>query len=285
MPRLAPDDPATLRIDSVMAEWRQGDVALDAEVFVHLADATCALTDEAAAGEDGLQVIVGTTEGVVVLSQTCDIVRSCIDKPFVEVAPLVEVDERTAHEIERGRRPNYSIVPALRKRRMVADLDRVMTVEKSVAAAWSRTSGCTTDAEVRGLAMALARKRARFAFPDDFTKLMKKLQARLIEKHDRESDEGRALRALSEIRVTGTPSWDNPSEVGIFIWFVRNKEDPTFEGSSWDRFLETWLRLVPSQGRFSRIEGVVTTLADMTAQEYVESDPLDLDHLSLREDA
>ena len=37
----------------------------------------------------------------------------------------------------------------------------------------------------------LRAKRARFTFPDDFTKLVRKLQKRLEEKHHRESIEGR----------------------------------------------------------------------------------------------
>ncbi len=46
--------------------------------------------------------------------------------------------------------------------------------------------------------------------------------------------------------------------------------------------LESWLNLVTRGGRFRFVEGVVTELRDMTAAEYVGSDPLDLDHLSGR---
>jgi hypothetical protein len=34
-----------------------------------------------------------SVRGFVVVTQTCDLVRSCADRPFVEVAPLVAVDE------------------------------------------------------------------------------------------------------------------------------------------------------------------------------------------------
>ena len=37
-----------------------------------------------------------------------------------------------------------------------------MTVHKAVVAGWERLPGWTTDAEVRAIAGALARKRARF---------------------------------------------------------------------------------------------------------------------------
>lgn len=282
MPRLRPDDPDAKRVDAALAEWRQGDVALDAGSFVHVADGEAALTDEAAEAGAGTHIIQGTVEGSVILTQTCDIVRPCVKRPFIEVAPLVEVEEGVAHEIDRGYRPNYAIVPALRAKRLVADLDRVMTVEKSIVATWSRTPGHTTDEQARAFAQTLARKRVRFAFPDDFNALVKKLQSRIEEKHDKLSDEGRALRVLREIRVTASPSWDSLG-VEVFFWFVRNEAQTTFEGRSWDDLLENWNKLVPVTGRFTKVEGVVLTLGDMTAQDYVESDPLDLDYLSTRD--
>jgi hypothetical protein len=49
--------------------------------------------------------------------------------------------------------------------------------------------------------------------------------------------------------------------------------------------LERWKKLVPPTARFNNVEGFVTTLGEMTAEEYVNSDPLDLDHLSTRDDS
>ena len=282
VPRIAPGDAHTKRIDDALSQWRQGDVALEGGWFVHVADGKAALTDEAAHAAERTNVIQVTTDGSVILTQTCDLVRPCLKRPFVEVAPLVEVEESIAHEIERGYRPNYAIIPALRARRLVADLDRVMTVEKSIVAAWTRIAGCATDEEMRNFAQTLARKRVRFAFPDDFNDLVKKLETRIGGKHDKFGTEGRALRGLREIRVTGSPSWDALAGVELFFWFVRNDAAPNFEGNSWDVFLEAWKMLVPPKGRFTRVEGVVITLGDMTASEYVNSDPLDLDYLSVR---
>jgi hypothetical protein len=44
--------------------------------------------------------------------------------------------------------------------------------------------------------------------------------------------------------------------------------------------LAKWLALVPAFGRYTVVEGQVTSLSRLTADEYVHSDPLDLDHLS-----
>lgn len=161
----------------------------------------------------------------------------------------------------------------------MVDLDRVMTIEKSVVASWKRTPGYDKDADARVFAQALARKRVRVAFPDDFTAFAKKLQGRLTEKHDKATDEGRGLRALREIRVRANPSW-NAAEVELFFWFIRNAEDATFGGKSWGDLLKDWLKLVTATGRFNSVDGQVAALSDMTAQDYVDSDPLDLDHLS-----
>lgn len=284
MARLQASDEETKRIDEALASWRQGDVALEASsFFVHVGDSTLALTAAAAEATEGLSVLTTAVEGLVVLSQTCDVVRSCIDRPFIEVAPLVEVDEQTAQEIQRGYRPLYGIVPALRDKRLVADLDRAMTIEKSVLASWTRTAGWRSDEEIRAFARALARKRSRFAFPDDFTVLMSKLGSRIREKHDKQSDEGRGLRALREIRVAARPQWD-AHDVELFFWFVRDHGEPSFEGKNWSDLLGAWLKLVPKSGRFTLIEGVVASLDDISAREYVESDALDLDldHLSTR---
>jgi hypothetical protein len=217
----------------------------------------------------------------VVVTQTCDIARSCVDRPFVEVCPLVEMDDSKLREIARGRRPGYAFVPALAAQSLVADLDRTMTLEKPVVAQWSRTPGCTTDAQARAFAQALARKRLRFAFPDDFTELVRKLQGRLIDKHERNTDEGRGLRRLREIRVQATPTWDANS-VALLIWFIREDADADFEGRNWTELLGEWLRLVPPSGRFVEVDGQVATLEEMTAADYVASDPLDLDYLSSR---
>jgi hypothetical protein len=51
----------------------------------------------------------------------------------------------------------------------------------------------------------------------------------------------------------------------------------------WDALLNAWLQLMPAAGRFKTVDGMVVALEDLTAKDYVESDPLDLDHLSTRE--
>jgi hypothetical protein len=271
------------KIDEPLQQWRQGDCALGEHWFVFRVSPDAPLTeDAAAAAEGGVHNAEGSVFGFAVVTQTCDIVRECGERPFVEVCPLVEVDEAKLHEIERGRRLNYAYLPGVSDRHLVADLDRVMTVEKPVVARWERVAGCLDDNDSRRLSLALSRKRARIAFTDDFVAFATPLMSRMSEKHDKESDEGRALRALREIRIRAAPSLDADT-VQLMFWFIRNESQPTFGQQGWDVLLRAWLARVPAAGRFAEVDGAVLTLDDLTARDYVESDPLDLDHLSSRE--
>ena len=252
------DDADIARIDGLLAVWRQGDVVLQEENFVHLAALTCPLTAEAeaaqAAGDSGLgeSSIAGVytaVPGVVVLTQTCDIVRSCRERPFVEVAPLIPVDEARLRETRRALVVNRAYVLGIADRRLVADLDRVMTVEKAVLAGWPRTPGCSTDAEARAFGEGLSRKRARPAFPDDFVGAIARLQRRIRDRHGRSSSEGRLLEALREIRIHASPSWD-AAQVLVQFLFIKDSDPEGLEGQ-WASQVEAWRDLVDHKGRFT----------------------------------
>ncbi len=270
-------------IESKLKTWKQGDCVLEEQWFVHRCNVEQPLTDASVeAAESGYDLAESAVQGFVVVTQTCDIVRSPTQRPFVQVAPLVLVEEPELHDIQRQRRPRYAFIPNLRDKALVADLDQIMTIEKSILADWERFSGCSDDEEIRAFSQVLARKSVRFAFPDDFTALTRKFQKRLKEKHQKQSDEGAALRALREIRVRAAPSWQS-SDIELMFWFIRHEGEDTFHGTEWYKFLDSWLQLVPTSGRFTSIEGQVTTLENLSAKDYVESDLLDLDHLSVSE--
>ena len=207
-------------IDALLLHWRQGDFVLGEHWFVFRTSRNSPQTDGgriAAEAESDLAEVA--IRGLVLVTQTCDIVRECRERLFVEVSPLVEVAKNDLQAIERGRRPQYAYVPALADEGLVADLDRTMTVEKAVVAEWERRDGCTSDDQARWFSEALARKRQRPAFPDNFVALVGKLQRRLVEKHGKESDEGAALRALREIRVLASPDWST-TPCSLILYFI-----------------------------------------------------------------
>jgi len=136
-------------IDRALQAWRQGDCTLEPQWFVHRINPSLTLTAAgSAAAREGAELAEQQVNGLVVVSQTCDIVRACQERPYLEVCPLVRVSDEALHQIERGRKPAYAYLPQLADRRFVADLDRTMTVEKALVLSWSRTPGCASDTEV-----------------------------------------------------------------------------------------------------------------------------------------
>lgn len=269
------------RINEAIRPWRQGDFVRGRYGFLFRISPDKPLTVEAELpAHEGFSAAEADVIGFMVLTQSCDIIRDCKDRPFVQVSPLVEVEEQVVHEVRRGYRPRFAWVPGFAGESLVADLDQVMTVEKSVVAAWTRNPGCKTEQDAHRLALMLSRKLSRPAFPNDFTIYAESLENRISSKHDRDSEEGRALGALDEIRVRAAPSWVAP-KVELTFYFIRNPDVAVFDGTGWDSYLQRWLNLLPTSERYTAY-GVVLTLDDLTARDYVESDPLDLDYLSAR---
>jgi hypothetical protein len=269
------DQSEVQRVDQAMRSYQQGDCFLGDHGFIHL----CLLRTE---DEYEHQWQETPVVGLVLVSQSCDIVRSCADRPVVEMCPLVSVDQSQLASIVGGWRPQYVALPALSGQGLVVDLDRTMTVEKAVIVSWAHTKGLNSDAETRGFAQALARKRTRFAFPDDFNSYVEPLRKRLIEKHGKESPEGDALRAMNEIRVRAEPAWD-AQEVQITFYFVRRQDSASsFDGKPWHVWCDGWMGRLVDGGRFKNPYGQVVDYTSMSAAEYLESDRLDLDQLSAR---
>ncbi|MXZ81252.1 MAG: hypothetical protein F4Z15_07815 [Gammaproteobacteria bacterium] len=278
-------------INKALQEWRQGDASLDDDLeFLHLADlsrphSNASIQIAASLKHNGETVeskptpVLQEVCGIAVLSQTCDIVRGCRERPFLEVAPLVEVDKQTVEEIRRLKRPAYAYVPAVAREQLVADLDRTMTVEKSLISALNRIPGCKTDDQRRDFALALARKRSRFPFPDDFVTAARKFQRNMVKKHDSQTEEGAHLRAIEEIRVRAAPSWHD-EEVELEWWLIK-EHDPEGVQADWQTFIDKWFGLFDKTGRFDFGMPTACRLEDITARDYVESDRLDLDRLSV----
>ena len=280
----------TQEINEALRVWRQGDVTRDAGLeFLHMADVSSPLSPASVEailstegnGDTDIEGVVPVLEevqGLVMLTQTCDVVRNCEQRPFVEVAPLVELNIHEVEDVHRLKRSAYAYVPAVASDLLVADLDRTMTVEKSIVARWERIPGWETDQEIRDFAQAIGRKRSRFAFPDDFVHAMRPLQKHFTEQHRKQSEEGAHLRALREIRMRAAPSW-NHNEVEIGWWLIKDSEPQDYE-PNWDEWTERWLNLVERVDRFNFELPIACTLSDLTAQEHVESDRLDFDQLS-----
>jgi hypothetical protein len=180
--------------------------------------------------------------------------------------------------VNRGRAARYAYIPALEHLRLVADLDQIVTAEKAVVACWQRQAGCQTDEQRRALASALARKRLRFAFPDDFVLAVRPLETRLKNQYRDDSLEGLMIDALREIRVQASPHW-GAQQTTLIFFFIRESE-AGIEDHIWAQQASNWCSLVELSAPYNDILSVVTELSDMPASDYVGSDMLDFDHIS-----
>lgn len=273
MPNDATDHPEVQYIKGKMDTLSQGDCFVGDYEFIALHRLT---------GEKGLedQWLTTPVAGLVVVSQSCDIVRSPVDRPYIEFSPLVQVDAEALAEIIALRRPRYAAISGIIDKGLVADLDRTMTVEKAAVANWIPTKGLNTDADVRQFSQALARKRQRFAFPDQFNRYVQPLRKRLTEKHGKASPEGDALRALTEIRVLAEPSWLS-DDVRLTFYFIRNAASTTLFGEkSWADWAVDWKSRLVDYGPYKDPDAIVMDFETMSAAEYLQSDRLDLEHLS-----
>jgi hypothetical protein len=259
-----------------LIQWRQGDFSRDCQSFVYVDypdDDGSGLSFEAF--EEQAEEI----KGLVVVSQTCDIVREPEDRPYVEVCPLVQVDERQLQEAIRGTSPQFAIVPSVSDQGFVADLDRVMTIGKTLLATWAHEQGCSTDEQRAKFAQSLERKRGRFAFPNEFTLALSGFRRRIYEKYRKDGVVGQTLRSLFEIRVRGAPDWDSEQIEIMFLFIMKdsaNRKDVA--GLAEDLVSKVTL---PPNYTYSEPEFIAGYLSDITARDYLESFHLDYEHLSL----
>lgn len=265
-------------LPSRLALWQQGDFSFSCSEFVFLEPSEDG-------GQGGFDAAVDdSVEGFVVISQTCDIVRGPEKIPNVTVCPLVRVPAGTRSEIERKKQPRYGLVGNV-DRDIVVDFSRAMSVRKELLVSWERQRGCGSDEELLEFARSLERFFGRFAFPDAFNDSVQPLRKAIYEKHEKQSDTGRAWRSIRELRVLPHADWNDKTSVPIsFILVLEDKSKrpmPEIEkimAELGEKF--TAIEWVEPFSLASEGGVVPTTLADMTAADYLNSYPLDLNSLS-----
>ncbi len=184
-----------------LAQWHQGDFALDVGGFLY------ARVSQSGEAYDVSEDITGVC-GLIAISQSCDIVRETGGRHYVAFCPLVEVEGDTASDIKKGRRPYFAHVQNTEEN-IFADLRRVMSVEKKLVRTWERCCGFHSEEARSRFAAALERKFGQFAFPDEFDGAIGRFRQRVWSRHSkRESGPGKVYRSLEQIRFRAEPNWD-----------------------------------------------------------------------------
>lgn len=277
----AVDGELIARINERTSSLAQGDV-LDVGAVTWLAVGRAPLTPQSATAQsDGLTCVITESDQLAIITQTCDIRRDAGVRPFLLLARVVTLDEPIAGEARAGHRPRYVPLMELDANAFV-DMDVVVTVEKSALLDVEATPGLAGDAARRRFGIAVGRVHSRFAFPDDLAVALQGVVTRIRQKHAKGSPEGQALSTLEAIRVTASPSW-TAAEIAVFISFcpaTRASANSVLTDDEWDQLVDGWLRQAEPTGAIASVDGAMIPLEELTALEYVESDPLDLDHLS-----
>ena len=252
----------------LLDEWRQGDL------FLAPVELPAVVLD----GEELAWQGIDAAHGVILISQSCDIIRDVEHRPFVHVAALVlATDEEIARAIRRET-PSRVHLECIVDQHLLIDLDVTATIHKSVVATWLRTPGCQSDDERRRIAAALARFRQRFAFPDDFNALVQPIRKWIESKRSKQSAQGNFVRAMNEVRVR-CADWENPAEITFYV--MVNAMPEAAEMADWLAAAKTLeQKAAAAKGRYPSPEFQIVRYDDLSAGEYLMTDRLDWEGLS-----
>lgn len=263
-----------------LVEWQQGDFSLECGDFLFR---DCAEEEEA--GEDPSEIVLDSSvEGFAVISQTCEIVRDAEQVPYVTVCPLIQIDDAHVQNIEKGQAPRYGILPGA-PNGLFVDFSRTMSVSKSLLTTWKRHRGCLDDKDLVRLAKSIEIFFGRFAFPDDFVACVSKFRRSIVGKYGKEqSNFGKAVRSIRELRVLPSPSWIGGDQISImFIVILEVESDRELKSVEEIRDeIEPKLREIEWTPAYIWGDPDVyfTTLGDISAAEYLNTYPLDVNALS-----
>ena len=263
-------------IQDRLAEWQQGDFTLDCGdlLFLDLPEGE---------GDPYEPVFDEGIEGCVVISQTCDIVRKVEILHNVTVCPLVEVNPQRKSDIEKGQAPRYGLIDNVPEG-TVADFSRAMSVSKNLLVTWERKRGCSDEKHGIEFARSLERFFGRFAFPDAFNESLKSLRKAIYSKHEKNSDLGAALRSIRELRAYPHADWNAEDAIPVtfFIILESDEEREVKDRNAIANAISDKFTGIEWHGPFSLHDPglYLTTLSDITAAEYLNSYPLDLNALS-----
>lgn len=287
-------------INSVLIGWQQGDVLQsDEAALVVVADVHRPLTEVAAdaASEvggsgDRLMLVEEEVEGLVITSQTCDVIETCVTTPELTLSPIVRLAGEKAAVAAAGWVPRYAPVPGVGDDAF-ADLGRSTTLQKGALTSWKQTRGLRSDEETRTFQRIAGRNVGRFAFPDDMKPATDALRMRLRKKRDKDSFEGRALNMVEEIRMLATPDW-SASDIDVDIYFLGStrgemaaleeaeKEKTPQKGqvSDWEALRVEWQNRCSPYGVIKTLRVQILGLDEFDARSYVDSDAMDLGGMS-----
>ena len=272
------------------------------------------LTAAAARAGSGPTAIREPLELAVVISQTCEIVRPCDQRPMVHLAAVVRLEGRVLDEAKRGWRPQYVQVPWAGDDHF-ADLEVQGSVEKAVLLDASVVAECQDATASMRFADGLARHRSRFAFPDDLAPTLEPLVGRFREKAGKDTPQGRRIDDVVAIRAVATPSWYE-APISVELVFVIESDrlppqpagsdppkelldeiaskdahrlaellddgavDPVRRNALWQRLVDAWSARAKPTGSVTEVTAYAVPANELTFDDARRMPEIDLDYLS-----
>ena len=193
---------------------------------------------------DGEPALTATPLGVVIISQTCDIVQESASKANLTVAPLVDPTAANISNAKRGRSATLLYLDGEQDGgEAVADLQFVSSLPKVEIIGRTLIARHATEPSVSGqrqLAHRIGRAYTRFAFPDEVVPFLKRLRDMARKKANTMSAFGRVIDFVSDLRVS-SDQWQSPDRqlriyVVVSAQMLMNPEDAD---PDWD-----WSQLV-----------------------------------------
>jgi len=196
-------------VDAVTASLRQGSVILGIPAISGFDDG-------------GSVSAIGTDapHGMVIVSQTCDLVREEARRPDFKASLIRDLEgEPSLSDAQSQASPRWLPLPALGPT-YFGDLDVVVTYSKGVLLLCSEiVEGCRSEDDERMLAECLRRNSGRFPFPDDVQRSLHRLRSLFRKRSGKNSAEGRAVDALLTVRVQPHHLWAT-SGLAVTVHFV-----------------------------------------------------------------
>lgn len=165
-----------------------------------------------------------TPSGVVILSQTCDVVRDPRSRPNVLVAPILgDPTKQQLSDARRGRAPLLLYLPPVSDAaEKVADLQHASSVPKSFLLGkvlLSRHTTADSAADAAHLGSRIGRTYARFAFPDEIHEVADALAKKARETSGSSKPFGRVIDYVEDLRLKAN-HWDAPERILTFYAIV-----------------------------------------------------------------
>lgn len=174
--------------------------------------------------EQGAPSQLRTPSGVVILSQTCDVVRDPGTRPHVLVAPIAgSLAKKQESDARRGRTPLLLHLPLTdNAEEKFADLQHATSVPKSSLLGTTLLSRHTTSdsaPDAAHLGARIGRAFSRFAFPDEIHGVTDALAKKARETSGSSKPFGRVIDYVEDLRVKAS-HWGAPGRVLTFYVIV-----------------------------------------------------------------